>query len=439
MYQKKNSFCSCGSGKRYKKCCDIKRRRIKEEEEKKIEDQIDETIKKYEEKQYFKDYSKSHFLRKSLLENNSDFIFKYKEVFDYPHKMDIYDIKKENINRYFKFHFISMLGVLEEKLGEEKISKFVKNQLSAGKDKFNSMTFFQALSEMLLIRYLLERSCLLEKNEGFEAIYEPSNTENGSNPEVRLIDKEGIRYDIEVKTPVFKEIDPLKKTIKLNMILSNTTRDEINKTFENKNIEVINPDVLKLKDYIKSAAKKFLPPSEKQINILVVNWTFSKFREVGINEPLTLLNNPITGLFTSQSYLELGITEEEMNKISAIVFYRDNINTITFSNFDHNIFKGKVACVINELNPNVKGITKTRIENIIGVKSEDLILASEWFPISTFGKKFYSQTLKLNCLRKVLEILEKEIELLDEDKILKDLRRITLKGLTKIVGQNYQN
>lgn len=430
--QKRNSFCSCGSGKKYKKCCYLKIKNKKEDEERKVENETDEIIKKYEEKNYFKDYSENHFLKKSLLENNSDFLFEYKEVFDYPHIKDRYDIRKDNINRYFKYHFICMLDILERKLGEKKIAEFVKNQLSAGKETFNPMTFFQALSEMLLIRYLLER------NYKCQAIYEPSNTITGSNPEICLIDEEEIRYDIEVKTPIFKDIDPLKKTIKLNVVSSAITRSKIKKACENRNIEFTTPDVLKLKDYIKSAAKKFLPPNEKQVNILVVNWTFSKFREVGINEPLTLLNNPITGLLSSESYLELGITEEEMSKISAIVFYRDNINTVAFSNFDHNIFKGKVALMLNPLNCRISETLEKKIENILGIKSEDLYLPI-WFPISTFGKEFYSQTLKLNCLKEILEILEEEIELLNEDEKLKELRRMGLKNFTKIIQQKYQN
>ncbi|MGL5902272.1 MAG: hypothetical protein ACRCZO_06245, partial [Cetobacterium sp.] len=109
-----------------------------------------------------------------------------------------------------------------------------------------------------------------------------------------------------------------------------------------------------------------------------------------------------------------------------------------FSNFDHNIFKGKVALMLNPLNCRISETLEKKIENILGIKSEDLYLPI-WFPISTFGKEFYSQTLKLNCLKEILEILEEEIELLNEDEKLKELRRMGLKNFTKIIQQKYQN
>lgn len=93
----------------------------------------------------------------------------------------------------------------------------------------------------------------------------------------------------------------------------------------------------KLKDYINSAGKKFeVPKSKKHINLLFINWTYTDVYSRGYLEPYSLLYNNLNGLLKNkETAISIGITEEALRKISAIIVYQDSFDSLIFGDFRH--------------------------------------------------------------------------------------------------------
>lgn len=105
--------------------------------------------------------------------------------------------------------------------------------------------------------------------------------------------------------------------------------------YKGTHVKTILPRVGKIKDYINSAGEKFEEPqNNKHLNLLFINWTYSEFYKDSLLEPLGILFNPINGIMRSEEFVSvLGINEDALKKISAIILYGDTFNSILYSNF----------------------------------------------------------------------------------------------------------
>ena len=272
----------------------------------------------------FDEYSSDHVIKKAMIGNYS-FFQKHKNL------IDIKDNSiTSNLCKSFLLNLSNCLNLLYKKFDKVKIDRFIKDQLSAGKDQYDEMQFIRAISEIEVIRYFL---LFISKN--IKAIYEPTTFSGKKNPEARFIYDDKYIIDIEVKTPGFNHIiknipDCKEGCIRPNVILPQ--KFSIKDFFEKNNINMDfeYPRCLKLKEYIKSAASKFENVDhQKHFNLLFVNWTYSDYNEVALNEPITLIANSYSGIFINKkAYESIGIKQEEIERISGIVLYKDSFDNI---------------------------------------------------------------------------------------------------------------
>ncbi|MBU3187209.1 hypothetical protein [Clostridium estertheticum] len=255
------------------------------------------------------------------------------------------------------------------------------DQLAAGKENYSEEQFFRALSEIHVLNFLMTFG------SGFkEGIYEPKlNSSSESNPEARLIFENEITIDVEVKTPGFSRLTKPNKNkigiIKPNVIISDKGIRKIRMYCEKNKIELMLPRVLKLKDFIKSAASKFeVPTSNKHFNLLFINWTYTDFPECDLHEPISLFVNPISGILSyNKKTLELlNISEKELDKISAIVLYKDNINNILFGDFRYHFQDKSFAYLINDINGNTTDFDL--LSKILRINPYNNEMSIEWWP-----------------------------------------------------------
>ena len=240
-----------------------------------------------------------------------------------------------------------------EILFEDKdINNFLKGQLAAGKEEYDQDTFFQALSEVQCINYVAN---MVPDCEKIECEYEPKNN-GSSNPEARIkfgeTEMSNSVYDIEVKTAKFEEvpIEEGKRYIKLNIPLLNNGYNHLKEMAKLCNYHVISPNYLKVKDYIISADKKFIEPSdENHVNILFINWSFISPTASGIMEPCSLLYDENVGLLKSEILHDIcKINKDYLKKISAIVVYCDNYDSFISVNLLNSVSLGLCKVMIND-------------------------------------------------------------------------------------------
>ncbi len=88
---------------------------------------------------------------------------------------------------------------------------------------------------------------------------------------------------------------------------------------------------------------------ENHFNLLFINWTYTSFPEWELNEPLYLLTNPISGLLHNKKAQEIiGLDNDCMNKISAIVLYRDTFDTLISQDFLYHFKHNSFKLILNE-------------------------------------------------------------------------------------------
>lgn len=357
---------------------------------------ITESFYKYYDKGWFEEYSDEHLLIKAL-NGDMDFYHKHNELVE----SGLYGNGKNSENT--GLNFITNLGMglerLENVFGEEKLKKFVEDQMSAGKENYNEEQFIRALSELHVLRFLTTFTNLKK------AEYEPRVGSGGTNPEARLYIGDEI-FDIEVKTPGFSSsVEEGKKYLKCNLILSKLGRSEIKGYCKMNKFNIIEPRVLKLKDFIKSAATKFTIPNSKHHNILYINWTYTDFHYCGLNEVISLLNNPVSGILNNLEAAKLiGIKKEELEKISGIVLYRDNVNTLLFSDFRYQYERKTFRFLINPMYVKYA----PRITKVIQMNASNMG-ELEYYPVDIIEKDLTENKL-VKYTKDILEILERDIE-----------------------------
>lgn len=289
------------------------------------------------------EYSDNHILIKAM---RGEFDYFYK----YPHLGQESISKSErDLATTFLMNFSPKLQYLSRIFNDADFNKFIKNQLSAGKDNYSEEQFFRAASEINVLKFLSSFCGKLKRGS-----YEPRLREGDTNPEARLEFENDIIFDVEVKTPGFTDqfVIPEGKDILLkpNVIISNESRNKLKDYCDEKNIYLIWPNILKLKNFIESAASKFENvKGENHFNLLFINWTYTSFPEWELNEPLYLLTNPISGLLHNKKAQEIiGLDNDCMNKISAIVLYRDTFDTLISQDFLYHFKHNSFKLILNE-------------------------------------------------------------------------------------------
>ena len=120
-----------------------------------IDNEICSYLKKIWEYGWFDEYSDEHFLIKAI-ENRLTTFVGYTQMIN--NELNYHGIIKHNgivDNNSFNSNFCMNLSIrlasLEDVFGRVHIEKFVKDQLSAGKQRYNEDTFFEALSEISIL------------------------------------------------------------------------------------------------------------------------------------------------------------------------------------------------------------------------------------------------------------------------------------------------
>lgn len=272
------------------------------------------TIREYWDEGIFDEYSDSHFLIQ-IMNGDTSLIHRYlldKNVYE-----DCQDTFSLGIT--FLINFTTKLKALSNYFGQKNIKDFMKNQFAAGKNNYSEDLFFEALSEIHILCYFIGFGPALIR----EAKYEPKLGETKKNPEARLVYENDMVLDIEVKTPRFDCTNWEKESILPLRLLSKDGVKELSQYCYDSNITCIFPRALKIKDYINSAGSKFVKPkTNKHVNLLVLNWSYSNVIYEKIQEPYSIFCNNINGIFTNINIAkQLGISMEALKKISAILIY----------------------------------------------------------------------------------------------------------------------
>ena len=290
------------------------------------------------------EYSDDHFIIKAI-ENRLTTFIGYKQMINNdPNLVGLIKghgiIDNDSFNSNFCINLSTHLMCLEIAFGREHIERFVKDQLSAGKQNYNEDTFFEALSEISVLCFY---ACRFNwKN----ALYEPpvENSSSEKNPEARFIAEypfdngnKDIVINIEVKCPKFPPIEQHEGKIAIpTALLSIEGRKLVPEFCKNKGVSYISPRVLKLKDFLNSAASKFSVPGENEYNLLYINWSYSDFPSNGFLEAWSLLTNPINGILTHPKAAEkIGVSSDVFEKITAVIVYTEAIEGLMFLDFRH--------------------------------------------------------------------------------------------------------
>lgn len=278
-------------------------------------------------KGWLNEFSEDHFLIRAI-QNDVNYFKNYLQMQIVNANLFDYD---KNFGLNFAINFSNRFQRLINVFGEKDMERFTKDQLSAGKTNYCEDQFFRALSEINVLQYLSTYGPDRLK----DAIYEPPIGGNGANPEARLIYFNDIIVDVEVKTPGFNVPTLSKNTIIPNILLNDTGRTELNKYCIDNDINCIWPRINKLKDFINSASDKFMhPTSNRHVNLLFINWTYTEFLMMGYFEPCSLLLNEKNGIFLYKDIaIRMGIKEEAFEKITAIIIYQDSLNSLLFQDF----------------------------------------------------------------------------------------------------------
>lgn len=295
------------------------------------------------------EYSDEHFLIKAIENRLSSFVGKEQLIENNINLQGMINLDGSVNDTAFNFNFClnfsRRMEFLAQKFGEENIKSFITDQMSAGKQNYKEDTFFQALSEVSILSFHLQ------KCPWMEASYEPPVVLglNNKNPEARFIgpicckvggknekEKERIvTINVEVKSPEFPHDKHSDEKIAIpTMLLTDDGRKEVKKLCQKYGIKYLDPRVLKLRDFINSASSKFTVPKEDEFNLLYINWSYRDFPSNSFLEAWSLLTNEVNGILTCrEAGLSIGISEDAYEKISAVVVYTESLEGLMFSDF----------------------------------------------------------------------------------------------------------
>ena len=291
------------------------------------------------------DFSDDHFLIRAL-ENRIDNL-EWKTQLISNNAVSIYTpINSDGSVDYSSFscNFICNLSATFQGLikifGEENIKRFVIDQLSAGKNNYNKDAFFQALSEIEILRFFISKKPI-------NAEYEPPvSGKKSANPEASFEynvhigqETQHVKINVEVKTPKFPIVQEREKSFVIpTILLNNQGRQEFIKICQDNEIDFLMPRVTKLVQFINSAAKKFSIPQQNEFNLLYINWSYSDYPICSFIEAWNLLTNEKNGLLlhpeiaTSLPFEE-PLDPKAYDKITAIVVYSNSLEQLMFGDF----------------------------------------------------------------------------------------------------------
>ena len=281
------------------------------------------SLQKAWEEGWLDEYSNEHFLIKSIEGRLTDYPQLYHLTSDL---VASYPITKDNFQWNFCINFSAKIRRLINLFGEGGIKQFFLNQLSAGKAKYDENQLFQALSEVSIL-------CFFAINTQ-SGVYE-QKTNGNKNPEARILMKNGVTVDIEVKTPGFDDFESVADIAIPTVLLDNDGREQFLSYCGEHDLDGRMPRVQKLKDFLNSAASKFETVNHvNHMNLLFINWSYSEFKEEGYQEAFSLLANNINGVLTHKDIgLKLGIADDVYDKITAVIVYTEFLHGLMFGDF----------------------------------------------------------------------------------------------------------
>ena len=247
------------------------------------------------------EYSDEHFLIKAIENRLTTFVGYTQMLNNEPNLHGVIKAKgiidNDTFNSNFCMNLSGRLACLESLFGSDHMERFIKDQLSAGKQNYNEDTFFEAVSEISVLYFYTFRS------RWKQALYEPpiGKSKLSKNPEARFIgelslngDAQKITINIEVKCPKFPSIENQECKIAIpTVLLSDEGRKEIPAFCKDNGIVYISPRVMKLKDFLNSASSKFSVPQSNEYNLLYINWSYCDFASNSFLEAWSLLTNRI--------------------------------------------------------------------------------------------------------------------------------------------------
>lgn len=290
------------------------------------------------------EYSDDHFLIRAIENRLDDFVGRIQLTNNNWTMYCPCNAKGEYDLSAFSYAFCINLSIklagMAQAFGENAIKRFITDQLSAGKqNNYNEDTFLQALSEISILTFWLSR-CHWD-----QTVYEPrvNSGVNNKNPEASfIVQTEGdppktIKINIEVKSPKFPHDNHENEKILIpSVLLTEQGRNFVPNFCSNNGIRYLDPRVGKLIDFINSAASKFDIPSENELNLLYINWSYRDFPSNGFLEAASLLSNSYNGLlFYPNTKLPKEIVPDAFQKISAIIVYTESLEGVMFTDFRH--------------------------------------------------------------------------------------------------------
>ena len=277
------------------------------------------SLQKAWERGWLDEFSDDHFLIKAI-ENR---LFDYPKLFNIP---TIYPITKDSFQENFCINFSGKIRKMISFFGEKEIDRFFIDQLSAGKKNYDEDQFFRALSEVSVLNYLSMNSKSGE--------YEP-HTNGKKNPEARFLCKNEVIIDVEVKTPGFKDFAGIKNIVLPTVLLDEEGRGIFLDYCKTHNLNGAMPRVMKIKDYLNSAAEKFEEVDHiNHMNLLFINWSLSEFDESGYQEAFSLMAHSVNGILVHKELgISLGLHEDVYKKITAVVVYTESLQGLMFGDF----------------------------------------------------------------------------------------------------------
>lgn len=380
------------------------------------DDLISGYLKKIWEKGWLDNYSEDHFLIKSINNKLDDISWKDQLINNNSHSFYspvsvAQKIDYKCFSSNFITNFSNRLDSLSYFFGEENMEKFIKNQLSAGNQKYDENQFFQALSEIEILAFYAARA------KWDNVVYEPPTGENNSNPEASFeiynADSKNIKINIEVKTPKF--LNPIRTNTPLvipNVLLTDNGRTSMRQLCSEFGFAYKDPRLTKLVDFINSAAKKFQIPDDNEYNLLYINWSYSDFPSNSFLEPWILLTNEYNGIMTHPKIgqnlkLRNPICPEAYEKISAIIVYTSSIDQLMFTNFLH-VWQGTVPAVMQRFRVLLldRNINKT-----------DLFRITHMNPSEIETKRFYCMCSHNEINNDFKEFKKRMIHIIETEKL----------------------
>ena len=342
---------------------------------------LSEYIYSFYDKGIMNDYSDRHFLIRAM-KGEIDIIQEYGHILSDSFKR----CQRPDFSSSFLINFSNKLRRCSDVFSEESMCDFVRNQLAAGKEHYREESFFEALSEINVLFYFCNFVGRIKKCE-----YEPKQGENGANPEARFVYEDDAIIDIEVKKANFSSsVDSARGengAIKPNIVLDQSTKASLIQVCEDNKLQLIYPRISKLGEFIKSAADKFQgPSSNKHFNLLFINWTYTDFPECGVNEPMSLLINTKSGLFYNDRALPLIrhkdgtqiINRSDLDKITAVILYRDTMETLLSGDFRFHFKERTFRYSINRINNAVTDFDL--LSRLLGMNPCNDDILCEWYP-----------------------------------------------------------